>query len=73
MAAGPLDQLEQTLERSIENVRQVCWLVEDGGGGYSKMIIIPPSGENCGVRFPAPGPARLDTEVTAGCQGFAGD
>merc|ERR1712179_820268 len=29
MAAGPLDQLEQTLERSIENVRQVRIVVSD--------------------------------------------
>ena len=68
MSSGPLEQLEQTLERSIENVRQVkpprlSLTLSDSSCS---------SDQNSRVGLPAPGPARPHPEAAAGGEGPAG-
>ena len=63
MAAGPLDQLEQTLERSIENVRQVS--INEIIFTFKQMNILQFSGADCCLRLSTTGTAWLESEVAA--------
>ena len=67
MSSGPLDQLEQTLERSIENVRQVrpCFesLCKIREQPLPKLFM---EGSNSCVRLPASRSTRSHSEVAAG-------